>query len=97
MPGSAAPARAGAATGPGPGRDGPVREGSVRNAAFRNGERVCWPDAPVLPGVTVQLRRAALPAVGVPCSVRPPAAAEEGAELAALLTAAWSHVPWEAL
>ncbi|BAJ26100.1 MULTISPECIES: aminotransferase class IV [Kitasatospora] len=53
------------------GRDGLVREGSTWNAAFWDGERVHWPAAPVLPGVTMQLLRAALTATGVPWSVTP--------------------------
>ncbi|WP_162870314.1 aminotransferase class IV [Kitasatospora cineracea] len=52
------------------GRDGFVREGSVWNAAFWDGEQVLWPDAPVLPGITMQLLQAALTRVGVPWSTR---------------------------
>ncbi|MFF2814546.1 aminotransferase class IV [Kitasatospora cineracea] len=52
------------------GRDGCVREGSVWNAAFWDGEQVLWPEAPVLPGITMQLLQAALTRVGVPWSTR---------------------------
>ncbi|MFD3936533.1 aminotransferase class IV [Streptomyces sp. NPDC058611] len=52
------------------GGDGAVREGSVWNAAFWDGEQVVWPDAPVLPGITMQLLRAALTRDGVPWTTR---------------------------
>ncbi|QKW23806.1 aminotransferase class IV [Kitasatospora sp. NA04385] len=108
------------------GRDGSVREGSVWNAAFWDGERVIWPAAPALPGITMHLLRAALPATGVPsttrhlaatdlpslraaaatnshCPAQPLASVDHvtfpnlSAELAEILTTAWSRVPWEAL
>ncbi|MFC8719883.1 aminotransferase class IV [Kitasatospora sp. NPDC057198] len=53
------------------GRDGLLREGSTWNAAFWDGEQVLWPAAPALPGITMQLLRAALPATGVPSTTRP--------------------------
>jgi branched-subunit amino acid aminotransferase/4-amino-4-deoxychorismate lyase len=52
------------------GRDGSLREGSVWNVAFWDGDRVVWPEADVLSGITMQLLRAALPRVGVTCSTR---------------------------
>ncbi|MFG2292633.1 aminotransferase class IV [Streptomyces sp. NPDC048603] len=52
------------------GRDGFLREGSVWNAAFWDGEQVLWPEAPVLPGITMQLLQAALTRSGVPWSAR---------------------------
>lgn len=42
------------------GRDGYLREGSVWNLAFWDGERVIWPDAPMLAGITMQLLRQGL-------------------------------------
>ncbi|MGQ4511108.1 aminotransferase class IV [Streptomyces sp. DW26H14] len=52
------------------GRDGYVREGSIWNVAFWDGERVLWPDAEVLPGITMLLLRSALDKIGVPWSTR---------------------------
>jgi branched-subunit amino acid aminotransferase/4-amino-4-deoxychorismate lyase len=52
------------------GRDGYLREGSVWNVAFWDGEQVLWPEAEVLPGITMQLLQGALEKVGVPWSTR---------------------------
>jgi 4-amino-4-deoxychorismate lyase len=52
------------------GRDGYLREGSVWNVAFWDGKQVVWPEAEVLPGITMQLLRAALGRIGVPSSAR---------------------------
>lgn len=52
------------------GRDGFLREGSVWNVAFWDGRQVVWPEADVLPGITMQLLRAALTRIGVPWSTR---------------------------
>ncbi|GAB1693579.1 aminotransferase class IV family protein [Krasilnikovia sp. M28-CT-15] len=48
------------------GRDGVLREGSVWNIAFWDGERVIWPEAPMLDGITMQLLRLGLRKLGVP-------------------------------
>ncbi|MFD6890166.1 aminotransferase class IV [Streptomyces sp. NPDC059957] len=53
------------------GRDGFVREGSVWNVSFWDGEQVLWPEAPMLPGITMQLLQAGLTRVGAPWSPRP--------------------------
>ena len=53
------------------GRDGGLREGSVWNIAFWDGQRVVWPDADVLPGITMQLLQGGLTRVGLPWAVRP--------------------------
>ncbi|WP_316528571.1 aminotransferase class IV [Kitasatospora brasiliensis] len=53
------------------GRDGRLREGSVWNVAFWDGRQVVWPDADVLPGVTMQLLQRGLTRVGVPWAVLP--------------------------
>jgi branched-subunit amino acid aminotransferase/4-amino-4-deoxychorismate lyase len=42
------------------GRDGLLREGSIWNLAFWDGERVIWPAAPMLAGITMQLLRQGL-------------------------------------
>jgi 4-amino-4-deoxychorismate lyase len=52
------------------GRDGGLREGSVWNIALWDGEQVVWPEADVLPGITMQLLQAALTGIGVPWSTR---------------------------
>lgn len=52
------------------GRDGVIGEGSVWNVAFWDGQQVVWPEAAVLPGITMQLLQAALTRIGVPWSTR---------------------------
>ncbi|MEU8820798.1 aminotransferase class IV [Actinoplanes sp. NPDC048796] len=52
------------------GADGAVREGSVWNAVFWDGDRVIWPEAPMLPGITMQLLRQGLEKLGVPTAQR---------------------------
>lgn len=51
------------------GRDGRIREGSVWNIAFWDGTQVVWPEAPVLPGITMQLLQSALPSVTRPLTL----------------------------
>lgn len=52
------------------GRDGLFREGSEWNVAFCNGSRIVWPEAPVLPGITMLLLRDALTRTGVPWTTK---------------------------
>ena len=47
------------------GRDNYVREGSVWNVVFLDGERVVWPQAPMLTGITMQLVRTGLEKLGI--------------------------------
>ncbi|MEV4349515.1 aminotransferase class IV [Actinoplanes sp. NPDC049596] len=47
------------------GSDGAVREGTVWNVVFWDGERVIWPEAPMLTGVTMQVLRLGLEKLGV--------------------------------
>ena len=105
------------------GPDRTVREGTTWNAAFWDGEKVIWPQAPVLKGVTMVLLQVAMTMTGVPWALRPVTAAElpdllaaaavsalrpaqpiaaidevvfpEGTRLTAVLTQAWSTVPWD--
>ncbi|MER5641044.1 aminotransferase class IV [Kitasatospora sp. NPDC002227] len=77
------------------GRDGFVREGSVWNAAFWDGEQVLWPEAPVLPGITMQLLQSALIRIGVPWSARRLTAGDLSALRAAAATN--SHCPAQPL
>jgi branched-subunit amino acid aminotransferase/4-amino-4-deoxychorismate lyase len=46
-------------------QDGLVSEGTAWNLALWDGERVVWPDAPQLSGITMQVLRQALTATGV--------------------------------
>lgn len=48
------------------GRDGVLREGSVWNIAFWDGQQVVWPEADVLPGITMLLLQGALTRIGMP-------------------------------
>ncbi|HEU4663333.1 MAG TPA: aminotransferase class IV family protein [Dokdonella sp.] len=49
---------------------GAVAEGSVWNVGFFDGERVVWPNAPALPGISMQLLQDGLRRRGVPTDVR---------------------------
>lgn len=49
---------------------GAVAEGSIWNVGFFDGERVVWPDAPALRGVSMQLLQDGLRRRGVPTEVR---------------------------
>jgi 4-amino-4-deoxychorismate lyase len=48
-----------------------ISEGSTWNVAFWDGERVLWPEAPVLKGVTMVLLQVAMTMTGVPWGIRP--------------------------
>ncbi|MBO9663985.1 aminotransferase class IV family protein [Dokdonella sp.] len=50
--------------------DGAVSEGSIWNVGFFDGQRVIWPDAPMLEGVSMQLLQAGLRESGVDSVVR---------------------------
>jgi 4-amino-4-deoxychorismate lyase len=53
------------------GPDGRVREGTTWNAALWDGEKVVWPYAPVLKGVTMVLLQVAMTMIGTPWEQRP--------------------------
>ena len=53
-----------------------ISEGSTWNVAFWDGERVLWPEAPVLKGVTMVLLQIAMTMTGVPWGIRPVLRAE---------------------
>ena len=65
------------------GPDNQVSEGTTWNVAFHDGDRIIWPQAPMLKGVTMVLLQLALSMNGTPWTVRP----VDGVELP-LLTAA---------
>src|SRR5690349_18931661 len=48
------------------GRDGFLREGSVWNAVFLDDDGVVWPSAPMLEGITMQVLKRGLSALGIP-------------------------------
>lgn len=50
---------------------GEISEGSIWNIGFWDGQRVIWPSAPALPGITLQLLDAGLHAMGIETVVRP--------------------------
>ena len=49
---------------------GAVAEGSIWNVGFLDGERVVWPDAPALQGISMQLLQDGLRKRGVPTEMR---------------------------
>ncbi|MFI5845125.1 aminotransferase class IV family protein [Catenuloplanes sp. NPDC051500] len=51
-------------------RNGLVSEGTVWNVGFFDGSRVIWPEAAVLPGVSMLVLRDGLGRIGVPWEVR---------------------------
>jgi branched-subunit amino acid aminotransferase/4-amino-4-deoxychorismate lyase len=53
------------------GPTGEVREGSAWNIAFWDGEKVIWPQAAVLKGVTMVLLQVAMTMTGTPWALRP--------------------------
>ncbi|MCG5468903.1 aminotransferase class IV [Micromonospora sp. LAH09] len=52
------------------GQDGFLREGSVWNIAFWDGDRVIWPEAPMLTGITMQVLRLGMRKLGIPDETR---------------------------
>ncbi|OJF10628.1 branched-subunit amino acid aminotransferase/4-amino-4-deoxychorismate lyase [Couchioplanes caeruleus] len=52
------------------GQDGFLREGSVWNIAFWDGDRVIWPEAPMLAGITMQILRLGMRRLGIPDETR---------------------------
>ncbi|MFF7474314.1 aminotransferase class IV [Streptomyces sp. NPDC008092] len=51
-------------------RYGRISEASVSNIGFHDGERVIWPEAAMLPGITMQLLQRGLDAKGIPSERR---------------------------
>lgn len=51
-------------------RRGRISEASVWNICFHDGERVIWPEAAALPGITMRLLERGLAAKGIPCEHR---------------------------
>jgi branched-subunit amino acid aminotransferase/4-amino-4-deoxychorismate lyase len=77
------------------GHGGLVLEGSVWNAVFWDGDRIVWPRAPMLAGITMQVLRRTLTAMGLPHTERPiPLSGTTGLSAAAATN---SHVPGQAI
>ncbi len=51
--------------------EGEISEGSIWNIGFWDGQRVIWPSAPALPGITLQLLDCGLRALGIETVIRP--------------------------
>ena len=51
--------------------DGEISEGSIWNIGFWDGQRVIWPSAPALPGITLQLLDSGLRVLGIETVIRP--------------------------
>ncbi|WP_416969744.1 aminotransferase class IV family protein [Streptomyces sp. 4F14] len=67
-------------------RRGRISEASVWNVCFYDGERVVWPEAAVLPGITMRLLQRGLEAKGVPSERRALRLADLTPALSAFLT-----------
>lgn len=70
-----------------------IAEGSIWNVGFFDGVRVTWPDAPALPGISMQLLQDGLRRRGVPVDVRRVELAEVATFRAAFFTNTSSTVP----
>ncbi|MFI7451882.1 aminotransferase class IV [Nonomuraea sp. NPDC049714] len=71
------------------GDDGVISEGAITNLGCFDGERVIWPDAPMLRGITMQLMEAELGRAGVPCEHRVLRTGDLPAFGAVFLTNSW--------
>jgi branched-subunit amino acid aminotransferase/4-amino-4-deoxychorismate lyase len=77
------------------GREGLICEGSVWNVVFWDGDRVVWPAAPMLAGITMRVLRRTLTDLGLPQTERPlPLGATTGLPAAAATN---SHLPDQAI
>jgi 4-amino-4-deoxychorismate lyase len=74
------------------GPDNLVSEGTTWNVAFHDGDRVIWPQAPMLKGVTMVLLQLALSMNGTPWTLRP----VDAVELPLLSAAAAVNSIWPA-
>lgn len=68
------------------GADGAISEGTIWNVGFFDGERVVWPQAPMLRGISMQLLQDGLARSGFPQLVRHVALDELGGFRAAFFT-----------
>lgn len=71
-------------------RTGRLSEATIWNLAFWDGDSVIWPEAAALPGVTMQILRRQLRAMGVPQRSREVRAAELASGLSAVVMNSWT-------
>lgn len=70
--------------------EGFIAEGSIWNVVFLDGDGLVWPDAPALPGITMQLVQAGLPRLHLPFQARPVHVSELSSFQAAALMNSWT-------
>ncbi len=70
-------------------RNGELSEGAITNVAFLDGTTVVWPDAPALPGITMQLVVPALAERGFPSVRRVVRLGDIGSFDGAFVTNSW--------
>ena len=68
------------------GTGGLICEGSTTNIVFFDGDAILWPDAPALPGITMQILQRTLPNHGVPTRKIPVHTADLASFTAAFVT-----------
>lgn len=67
-----------------------LSEATIWNLAFWDGDTVVWPEAAILPGVTMQILRRRLEAMGVPQQTRPVRLTDVEGRLSAVVMNSWS-------
>jgi branched-subunit amino acid aminotransferase/4-amino-4-deoxychorismate lyase len=68
------------------GVDGLISEAAISNIGFYDGASVIWPDAPCLPGITMQLLQTGLRGIGMPMRQAPVRLADLAAYRSAFVT-----------
>lgn len=71
-------------------RSGRLSEATIWNLVFSDGRSLIWPEAAVLPGVTMQIVRRRLDALGVPQRTAEIRQADLGGRLSAAVLNSWS-------
>ncbi|MGJ0184978.1 aminotransferase class IV [Corynebacterium glyciniphilum] len=69
---------------------GRLSEAPIWNLAFWDGDTVVWPEAAILPGMTMQILRRRLEAMGVPQQTRPVRLTDVEGRLSAVVMNSWS-------
>ncbi|MEY8567153.1 aminotransferase class IV [Corynebacteriaceae bacterium 7-707] len=70
--------------------EGRLSEATIWNLAFWDGDTVIWPEAAILRGVTMQVLRRQLEAMGVPQQTRPIQPSDVEGHLSAVVMNSWS-------
>ncbi|WP_157245198.1 aminotransferase class IV [Nonomuraea typhae] len=73
--------------------DGTISEGTITNLGCFDGERVVWPKAPMLTGITLRLLRRELARAGIPQETRPLKAGDLAGFRAVFLANSWGISP----